>query len=132
MTINGWIDEDGDPVTSAVLRKTDAPVENRKETSLSKHQKTWESAWWHSGANLKEGVPFLSRKDMITFFVEQRGLSDSSAKNYIKPSQENKPICELLNGGVIGVSDDGWIMLDKTHLSALMIAKNGRQWTNGT
>lgn len=125
VTINGWIDEDGDPVTSAVMQQTDQPSEPPKETAISKHQKTWEAAWWHSGAEFKDGVPFINRDQMVAFFIEQRGLTEATAKQYAKPTAAKRPICELLEAGIIGVSDDGWIMLDQNHQVALSIAKNG-------
>jgi hypothetical protein len=52
--IAGWIDEDGQVVTSAVLMQTDAPATptTKKENKLDTHRKMFENAWWAAGADV--------------------------------------------------------------------------------
>ena len=52
--IDGWLDEDGEQVTSAVVVAAEAPAKAEKQDRLSKHKKLFESAWWASGAEERE------------------------------------------------------------------------------
>ena len=125
LAITGWIDEDGDPVSSAILTKAEPPKEVKEDSKVAKFQKDFEACWWHSGANIVDDQPFISRDNVVTFYVEERGLSESSAKNNVKSSHDHRIIGCLLTAGVIAISGSGWIMLDQTHKSLMLIAKNG-------
>ena len=123
--IAGWLDEDGDLVTSAVLTRAEAPVDEKKDNKVIKLQKDFEACWWHSGANLYDGSPFISRDDVVNFYVESRGLTQASAANYAKPSVDTKLIGFLLQAQVIEASGTGWYLVDKVLKSLLLTQKKG-------
>ena len=123
VSINGWLDEDNDPVTSAVLEQGQAPVKDKKDSPLAKHQKTFENAWWASGAEDINGKPFLSRS-AFKLYLENQGHSDGTIKNYLKPSYDNGPISMLQSGLMIKNYVNGWVIEDKVWASVLIISKN--------
>ena len=131
--IKGWFDEDGDPSTSAVLTEGQAPVKDKKDSPLAKHQKMFERAWWAAGALIEDGKPYLVRGDLINF-LESEGMSTGAAKNYTKPSYDRGLIAMLQNGEIItgyrklddlGTAiNSGWVIEDNVWASALMLRRN--------
>jgi putative DNA primase/helicase len=86
--IKGWFDEDGEPVSSAVLVAEDAPPERKKESKLDGHKKLFSSAWWESGAEVVDDLPYISRSALMDYIVSKSKLkiSEASARQYCKPS----------------------------------------------
>lgn len=122
--IDGWLDEDGEQVTSAVVVAAEAPAKAEKQDRLSKHKKLFESAWWASGAEEREDRPYLSRSGFIEYVISNLGIKESSAKLYAKPSQDGRPISDLLVSEVITAHEHGWIVIDDAQASAMMMRKN--------
>ena len=130
--IADWFDEDGEIVSSAVLEPADAPEEpSKSDNKLQKMMKDFRACWWHSGANLCNDSPFVSRDDVVNFYVDSRGLSQASAKNCAKPSVDTKLIGFLVQAGVIEASGTGWYLVDNVQKSLLLLEKNGTG-TSGT
>ena len=125
VAIRGWYDEDGDPVTSAVVRQVDASEKKEKAkapTQLEKHRKLIERGYWHGGAEVREDMPYISRsafKEML----ENDGIAPSSVKNYVKASYQNGPVANLINSEMIAAYEHGWIVTDQVMASALLMAK---------
>ncbi len=127
VTIPGWYDEDGKPVTSAVVVHAEAVVATaRKESKIEAHRKIVENAWWASGCEDRDGRPYLSRVAMIAYLTDKLGLSEASAKQYIKPSIPGKPIADLLMAEIIEPFEHGWIVVNEEHASSMMIRKTER------
>lgn len=126
--IPGWFDEDGQQVTSAVVQIEEAPPasENKKEKSISKHIKTFENAWFNSGAENRGGAPYLSRSALINYLVQNLGIKEESAKLYCKPSQPNRPISEMLLAEIITVHEHGWIVIDQAQAGAMMLRRGAQ------
>ena len=121
--ITGWIDEDSEQVTSAVIVEAAAPAKAEKATNLDKHRKMFESAWWASGAEEREGAPYLSRSGFIEYLVQNLGVKESSAGIYARPSQSGRPISDLLTGELIKAHEHGWIVTDEMNASVMMMRK---------
>jgi phage/plasmid primase-like uncharacterized protein len=126
VTIPGWKDEDDQPVTSAVVVETQAPTTEKKNSKLDSHRKTFENAWWSSGAEERNGQPYLSRSAMIDYLVQKMDVSEASAKQYIKPSIPGKPIADLLVAEIIEAFEHGWIVANEAQASAMLIRKSER------
>lgn len=121
--IPGWKDEDNQPVTSAVVVETSATVSVKKESKISSHRKTFENAWWSSGAEERDGQPYLSRSAMEDYLINKMGLSDASAKQYVKPSLIGKPIADLLVSEIIEAFEHGWLVVDEAQSSSMLLRK---------
>ena len=123
--IPGWVDEDGEPVTSAVVVQSEAPQEKtaKPDTKLASHRKLFERAWFDSRCEHRNGSPYVSRSAMGQFLVSKMGLTQSSADVYVKPSASGKPIAELLIAEIIEPFEHGWIVSDEVQASAMMLRK---------
>lgn len=126
VAIPGWRDEDNQQVTSAVIVQAQAPIVAKKDSKIDSHRKTFENAWWSSGAEERNGLPYLSRSAMMDYLVQKMNVSESSAKVYIKPSATGKPIADMLVAEIIEVFEHGWIVIDDTQASVMMIRKSER------
>ena len=125
VTIPGWFDEDGQPVTSAVI----VPSQHQESTpktdnKLATHRRTIENAWWAAGTPEKSGKPYIERGVLLDYLVNKMGVIESTATVYLRPSNHGKLICELLVSQVIEATDGGWIVVDPVEASAMMIRKN--------
>jgi hypothetical protein len=127
VTIPGWYDEDGQPVTSAVVVQAETvATTSRKESKIESHRKTFENSWWASGCEERDGRPYLSRSAMIAYLTEKLGLSEASARQYIKPSIPGKPIADLLMAEIIEPFEHGWIVVNEAHASSMLMRKAQR------
>jgi hypothetical protein len=126
VSIPGWRDEDNQQVTSAVIIQAQAPTVIKKDSKIDSHRKTFENAWWSSGAEERNGLPYLSRSAMMEYLVQKMNVSESSAKVYIKPSATGKPIADMLVAEIIESFEHGWIVIDDTQASVMMIRKSER------
>lgn len=126
VTIPGWYDEDNQPVTSAVIVQAQPPAGPRKDSKIDSHRKTFENAWWSSGAEERNGLPYLSRSAMVDYLVQKMDVSETSAKQYIKPSAPGKPIADMLVAEIIEAFEHGWIVIDDAQASAMLIRKSAR------
>ena len=126
VAIPGWMDEDNQQVTSAVIVQAQAPTSAKKDSKIENHRKTFENAWWSSGAEERNGLPYLSRSAMMDYCIQKLAVSEASAKQYIKPSVPGKPIADLLMSQIIEVFEHGWIVIDDAQASAMLIRKSER------
>jgi len=126
VTIPGWYDDDNQPVTSAVIVQAQDPTAARKDSKIDSHRKTFENAWWASGAEERNGLPYLSRSAMVDYLVQKMDVSEVSAKVYIKPSATGKPIADLLVAEIIEAFEHGWLVVNDAHASSMLIRKSER------
>jgi hypothetical protein len=125
VTIPGWFDEDGQPVTSAVIVQSQHQESTPKtDNKLATHRRTIENAWWASGTPEKSGKPYIERGALLDYLVNKMGVIESTALVYLRPSNHGKLICELLVSQVIEATDGGWIVVDPVEARAMMIRKN--------
>jgi phage/plasmid primase-like uncharacterized protein len=126
VAIPGWRDEDNQQVTSAVIIQAQAPTVTKKDSKIESHRKTFENAWWSSGAEERNGLPYLSRSAMMDYLVQKMNVTETSAKQYIKPSVPGKPIADMLVAEIIEAFEHGWTVIDETQASAMLIRKSER------
>lgn len=122
--IKGWFDEDGEQVCSAVLAVQEAPEERKKESRLDGHRKFFEGAWWAAGAEVVDGMPYISRSALLDHIVHKLQISEASAKQYVKPSVQEKLVGALTIAEIIEPKDHGWAVICPVTASALLMAKN--------
>jgi hypothetical protein len=124
----GWVDEDNQPITGAVFILEDNPPtkKDKKEPAINKHIKMFENAWWHSGAEIRLGVPYCSRSGFLNYLVGKMGISEASSKVYVRESATGRPIADLLLADVITSSEHGWVVTNDVLASSLMVRKNDK------
>lgn len=124
VTIPGWYDEDNQPVTSAVIVEAQAPAIVKKDSKIEGHRKTFENAWWGTGAETREGLPYISRsalKDKLA----QDGRKPRTIENDLSPSYPDKMIGALIISEIISPLEHGWVVVDEVQSSAMMMRKGG-------
>jgi hypothetical protein len=124
-----WEDEDGQPVTSAVVIEADAPPEKKKESKFEGHWRTFKNAWFASGAEVQEGdKPYLSRSALKQKMATD-GIPERTIRNRINPSYTDLLIGALIQANVIAPYDHGWIVSNDEYARGIMIKKNGQKNT---
>jgi phage/plasmid primase-like uncharacterized protein len=125
VTIPGWFDEDEQPVSSAVVSLTEAPVAPKKESKVAALRKQFEAAWYASGAEDKDGLPYVSRSALKAKLVAD-GCTELTAEKKMKPGYPDQLIGALIIAEIISPFADGWVISNKVDASALMLDKNKR------
>lgn len=97
---------------------------HKKPTKHDENVRTVERAWWASGAEEREGLPYVSRSALRDLLVKD-GMSERTAKNKTEASRPDGIIAQLLNSGVLETTEHGWIFINETQASALLMQKNG-------
>jgi hypothetical protein len=122
--IPGWVDEDGQQVTSAVVVEADgkASEPTKKPSKLDGHRKSWEAAWWHAKAEERDGLPYLSRSALKEKLMMD-GHAERTIRNMVNPSYDEKIIGALIMAEWIEPHEHGWIMINEVHASALLMRK---------
>lgn len=116
----------GNPATTCVALPDDEASATKPHKKPSKHDenvRTLERAWWDSGAELRKGVPYLSRSALCDLLVKD-GYKERTARNKTDPSRTDGIIGQLLNAGVLETYEHGWIFINETHASTLLMQKN--------
>jgi putative DNA primase/helicase len=125
VAIPGWRDEDNQQVTSAVIVQAEAPIVAKKDSKIDSHRKTFENAWWGTGAEIREGLPYISRsalKDKLT----ADGRKPRTIENDLSAAYPEKLIGALILAEIIHPLEHGWMVIDEVQSSAMMMRKGGQ------
>lgn len=121
--IDGWLDEDGLPVKSAVIEQVEAPVEGKKDSKLSKYIKLLSDSFEHCGAELIDGFCYFSKSALMEYLVNIMGYSENTAKDYMFPSRDGKFINELISAQIIEPFNHGFLLKDAA-INASILLRN--------
>ena len=125
VAIPGWLDEDGQQVTSAVIVQANAPAPSKKNSKIDSHRKTFENAWWASGAEIRDGLPYLSRS-ALRDKLSADGRKPRTIENDMSVAYPDKLIGALILAEIISTFEHGWIVVDDVQSSAMMMRKGGQ------
>ena len=125
VTIPGWVDEDGQPVTSAVVSLVEAPVVAKKENKVDTLRKQFEAAWYASGAEDRNGMPYLTRAALRAKLMED-GCTEATADKKLKPGSADQLIGALLIAEIISPFGNGWVVSNDVQGSAMMMSRGAR------
>lgn len=125
VTIPGWLDEDGQPVTSAVVSLTEAPVAAKKESKVDGLRGQFKAAWWAAGVEDREGMPYISRARLKAKLIGD-GCSESTADKKMKPGSADQLIGALIIAEFIKPIESGWVVIDRASASAMLMGRNKR------
>ena len=119
----------GGAATTCVAVPDDGAATTKPHKKPSKHDennRTVERAWWSSGAEERNGLPYLSRSSLRDLLVKD-GMSERTAKNKTEASRQDGIIAQMLNAGTIEPFEHGWIFINESQVSAMMMQKNGEK-----
>ena len=126
VAIPGWRDEDNQQVTSAVIIQAEAPTAPKKESKLDAHRKTFENAWWGTGAEIREGLPYISRSALKDKLAAD-GRKPRTIENDLSAAYPEKLIGALILSEIISPLEHGWLVIDDVQSSAMMMRKGGQE-----
>jgi hypothetical protein len=109
VAIEGWIDEDGEPVKSAVIEFAEAPVKAKRNSPVEDRMKLFEKVWFASGTEQGVvGMPIISRSAFAQY-LETEGLykNEASIKQALAPSKLDGIIGMLQNSEIIKCNMNG-------------------------
>ena len=124
VTIPGWLDEDGEPVKSAVPITTVAPAKAKPGRPAHDNKDIFRRAWWdqQDQAELTEdGAPYLTRAALAHFLEHTEGKKAAVAKQYAKAS--GTFIKPLIDDGWIVEYGQGYAIADETDKLAMVKVK---------
>jgi phage/plasmid primase-like uncharacterized protein/KaiC/GvpD/RAD55 family RecA-like ATPase len=124
VTIPGWEDEDGEPVSSVVLseptEEQPEPPRERRPTALSDALRSWERAWWASGAEDREGRPYLSRA-ALEAWAREHGVSRRACR-----ADGDGMVGHMLSAGAMTPHEHGWLLSEGPDALALIAARSAQ------
>lgn len=126
VTLPGWFDEDGAPVTSAVLVEADAPLDTAKNGRLGEYLGYFKRSWFATGCEAVDGLPFIRRQAMVNIMpaINSDWKTEKTIKNNLTPSSEF--IGSLTRARMIEEHHyigDGWRVCDPVLASQMMLSR---------
>jgi phage/plasmid primase-like uncharacterized protein len=109
--IPGWLDEDGEPVTSAILMPEDAPEVHKVDKKLASARHTFKEAWYHSGKERIDGAPYVSKSGLKNYFESAMDYSKATINQYMKEA-DDRFLGTLLKNSIISQISHGYMMID--------------------
>jgi phage/plasmid primase-like uncharacterized protein len=117
VSIEGWYDEDGEQVTSAVVVESGAlPEVNVK---LGDDKQNLIDAWEYSGANFEDDLPYLTNSAWRNYLTEKGGRELNDARQDVKLSATGRLANRLLSNNIIEKFDNGIVIIDNALVSTL-------------
>jgi putative DNA primase/helicase len=116
----------GSPATTCVAICDDDAANSKPHKKPTKHDENVrkvERAWWASGAEERNGKPYLSRSGLRNLLIKD-GDSERTAKNKTEASRPGSIIEQLLNAGILESFEHGWIFINQVQASVLLMQKN--------
>jgi hypothetical protein len=121
VAIPEWFDEDGQPVTSAVLVQAQAVIKDNKESGFNKSRKIFENAWFASGAEILNDLPHISRSALSDYLASNLDYKESTIEKHLKPNTKAGLISDLLTAEYIKKDAHGWSVISQVDVSSLRI-----------
>jgi putative DNA primase/helicase len=120
--IPNWFDEDNNPVNSAVLIQADKPIDDKKDSSIQKSIRTFENAWFGSGAEFNNNQqPYISRSALMDYLTGKMAFKESTASKHLKPSAKGGLINDLLVAEIIQADEHGWAVINPVTMSTFAL-----------
>ena len=116
----------GSPATTCVAVPDDeanTSKPHKKPTKHDENNRTVERAWWSSGAENRDGLPYISRSALRDLMVKD-GMAERTAKNKTEASRPEGIIAPLLNAGVLEPFEHGWVFKNEAQVSAMLMQRN--------
>jgi phage/plasmid primase-like uncharacterized protein len=125
--IRGWVDEDGEPVKSAVLDIAEAPPERKKDSVADTSMRRFGDAWFAAKTDYLDGSPYVTRSALMNYLSTSGGMTEKSAAQNCKVSNLQGVVGSLINSRIIAGKEQGWIVICPEFASTLDIRKNGER-----
>ena len=119
VAIPEWFDEDGEPVTSAVVVQGETPKEPEKPNGFV----SFEKAWFKSGADERNESPYLTKSALIDY-AKENGLVGTKSKIWRNILAEDGTFIKpLIDAKIIKPFENGWVVIDGKQVSGMLMKK---------
>jgi phage/plasmid primase-like uncharacterized protein len=118
--IAGWLDDDGEQVTSAIVEISHRQSHPKASAKAAAHQMVFRRAWEHGGMKWDKNFPYVSRDALREVFLID-GISEKAVRNYLNPNAGNKPVSALTQAGYVVAVEGGWSIIYPEWVSQLRL-----------
>ena len=126
--INGWIDEDGEEVRSAIIE----PVgEEGKQVDVTEEMMIISDAWLRSEHKMMLGYPALSSSDLRTYMRDVLEWSRNKIKKVFANDYGSRFLRKMLSAGVIQMVEEQILMVDEVSVSCCLLTLSGMEKQGG-
>lgn len=123
--IDGWFDEDGEQVSTAIITPCDTPTASSNPKS-DKLKRDFMKAWEASGKEMVGDCEYVSRSALKEWLTQSTGKADRTIRNDLDKSRDNSMIGILVSEEIIREAASGWILLkDGHHAAEKLLQKMG-------
>ena len=124
--VPGWVDEDGEPVTSAVIIPSDTEPQRTFNEKLTRNMSDLRDAWLESGCELRDEMPYVSRS-FLKEWLKKNDWNDRTIENNLSPSGDYKHLFmgSMVEAGVTQKHEHGWTVVDPVLASEMLILSVG-------
>lgn len=118
----------GTATTCVAIQDEDASKSqpHKKPSKHDENTRLLERAWWASGAEEKDGQPYITRSALRDLLVSD-GMSERTAKNKTEASRPEGLIAPMLNSGDLQTVGQGWIFTNSVQVSSMLLRKHADQ-----
>ena len=121
--IDGWFDEDGDQVGSAVAVIDNNGTSSSRDPKAEKYLTDFMKSWEASGKDEIGGCPYLSRSALKDWLKDHVTDSDRTVKNLLDKSRKGSMIHTLIEQKTIRPTGSGWIKVQDGKEAAANLLK---------
>jgi len=123
VVIDGWLDSDNEPITSAILTKSNKIIREEDDAATRNAKLLFEAAWeWNGSRKTDDNKPYILRDHMLDYLVKVKNHTDNSARQLIKTSNKDRFIGLLLDKGYLKIYSNGlfqgWFIYSTDWLAA--------------
>ena len=126
----GWFDEDGEEINGAVFEIEENPPERQEKAKKgkdnSKNIRDFIAAWFSSGTEHRDDLPYISREGLISYYISSIGLSEATAKTYAQEGAKGRLIYNLLEAEIIQSQDKGWVVVEGATAASMMVRRSSK------
>lgn len=116
----------GSPATTCVAIpdvKSNANNPHKKPTKHDENMRILERAWWASGAEVRDDLPYVSRSALRDLLAKDN-LAERTITNKLDASRGDGIIGPMLNAEVLRTELHGWVFTNEAQVSAMLLRKN--------
>jgi phage/plasmid primase-like uncharacterized protein len=130
--VPGWVDEDGEPVTSAVIVSSEVEPPKVFNEKLTRNMTDMRNAWLESGCEQQDGFPYVSRAFLKVWLGQKHNdWNGRKIENNLSPAKGYAAMWmgSMLAAGITqmwpnGDDPQGWTVVDPALASEMFILAN--------
>ena len=123
--IEGWFDEDGEPVKSAVLESL--KEEEKRTIEATAEISVLMSAWLHSGHGLALGYPSITVDELRAYMRNGLGWSKDKVKKAFASDGNSRFLRKLYLSGMVQAMDDLIVLTDSVYATCCFLSLKGME-----